>query len=87
MAAAAKSTASLDTYRVDTVCGEQGNTFQVVRCELVARFDLDQTQAVRLFTEHSYDVTEGEAAAQAVAARIRQMIAALNTPIQEAQDR
>jgi hypothetical protein len=48
-------------------------------------FDLDQTQAVRLFAEHSYDVTEGEAAAQAVAARIRQMTAVLDTPIQEAQ--
>jgi hypothetical protein len=45
MAAAAKSTASLDTYRVDTVCGEQGNTFQVVRCELVARFDLAEHAA------------------------------------------
>ena len=39
-------------------------------------FDVDQDQAVRLFAEHSYAVTEGEAAAQAVAARIRQMIAA-----------
>ena len=38
-------------------------------------FDVDQEQAVRLFAEHSYAVTEGEAAAQAVAARIRQMIA------------
>lgn len=38
-------------------------------------FDLDQIQAVRLFAEHSYEVTDGEAAAQAVAARIRQMIA------------
>ena len=38
-------------------------------------FDLDQVQAARLFAEHSYEVTEGEAAAQAVAARIRQMIA------------
>jgi hypothetical protein len=38
-------------------------------------FDVDQDQAVRLFAEHSYAVTEGEAAAQAVAARIRQMIA------------
>jgi hypothetical protein len=38
-------------------------------------FDLDQVQAVRLFAEHSYEVTEGEAAARAVAARIRQMIA------------
>jgi len=38
-------------------------------------FDLNQVQAVGLFAEHSYDVTEGEAAAKAVAARIRQMIA------------
>jgi hypothetical protein len=38
-------------------------------------FDLDQVQAANLFAEHSYEVTEGEAAAQAVAARIRQMIA------------
>jgi hypothetical protein len=28
-----------NSYRVDTVRGEQGNTFQVVRCEPVARFD------------------------------------------------
>ena len=28
-----------DSYRVDVVAGEQGNTYQVVRCELVARFD------------------------------------------------
>jgi hypothetical protein len=26
-------------YRVDVVHGEQGNTFQVVRCEPVAKFD------------------------------------------------
>ena len=38
-------------------------------------FGLDQSQAVRLFAEHSYDVIEGEIAAQAVAARIRQVIA------------
>jgi hypothetical protein len=41
-------------------------------------FDLNQVQAVRLFAEHSYDVTEGEAAAQAVAKRICQMIAQTN---------
>ena len=36
-----KSTASPGpgTYRVDTVHGEQGNTFQVMRCEPVAKFD------------------------------------------------
>ena len=34
-----KSTVSPDTYRVDTVPSEEGNTFQVVRCEPVARFD------------------------------------------------
>jgi hypothetical protein len=38
-------------------------------------FDLEQDQAVRLFAEHSYAVTQGEAAAQAVAARIRETIA------------
>lgn len=43
-------------------------------------FDLDQDQAVRLFAEHSYAVTEGEAAAQAVAARIRATIAPLDAP-------
>jgi hypothetical protein len=37
-------------------------------------FDVDQDQAVKLFAEHSYPVTDGEAAAQAVAARIRKMI-------------
>jgi hypothetical protein len=46
-------------------------------------FDLDQVQAVRLFAEHSYEVTEGEAAAQAVAARIRQMIAPLDASLKE----
>ncbi len=50
-------------------------------------FDLDQVQAVRLFAEHSYEVTEGEAAARAVAARIRQVIVALDTAVQERQDR
>jgi hypothetical protein len=44
-------------------------------------FDLDQDQAVRLFAEHSYAVTEGEAAAQAVAVRIRQMIAPHDMPV------
>lgn len=34
-----KSTASPETYRVDIVRGDQGDTFQVVRCEPVARFD------------------------------------------------
>lgn len=38
-------------------------------------FDLEQDQAVRLFAEHSYTVTQGEAAARAVAARIRETIA------------
>ena len=32
-------------YRVDTVRGEQGNTFQVVRCEPVARFDNEEHAA------------------------------------------
>jgi hypothetical protein len=50
-------------------------------------FDLDQVRAVRLFAEHSYDVTEGEAAARAVAARIRHAIVALDTAVQERQDR
>jgi hypothetical protein len=50
-------------------------------------FGLDQVQAVRLFAEHSYDVTEGEAAAQAVATRIRQMIAPPNASTREAQER
>ena len=36
---ASNSTVSPDSYRVDVVHGEQGNTFQVVRCEPVARFD------------------------------------------------
>jgi hypothetical protein len=40
-------------------------------------FDLDQAQAVRLFAEHSYEVTEGEASAKAVVTRIRQLIAGL----------
>jgi hypothetical protein len=39
---ASNSTASPDSYRVDTVRGEQGNIFQVVRCELVARFDNEE---------------------------------------------
>lgn len=41
-------------------------------------FDLDQVQAVKLFAEHSYELAEGEAAARAVAARIRKMIAPLD---------
>jgi hypothetical protein len=50
-------------------------------------FDLDQVQAVELFAEHSYELTEGEAAARAVAARIRKMIAPLDGPAQEPQER
>jgi hypothetical protein len=34
-----KSTASLNTYRVDILPGGQGNVFQVMRCEPVAQFD------------------------------------------------
>jgi hypothetical protein len=52
-----------------------------------AFFGLEQAQAVLLFAEHSYDVTEGEAAAQAVAARIREMIAPHTASAQEAQGR
>ena len=44
-------------------------------------FDLDQVQAVKLFAEHSYELAEGEAAARAVAARIRKMIAPLDESI------
>ena len=36
---ASNSTVSPDSYRVDVVRGEQGDTFQVVRCDSVARFD------------------------------------------------
>ena len=37
---ASNSTASPDSYRVDTTRGDQGNTYHVVmRCEPVARFD------------------------------------------------
>jgi hypothetical protein len=50
-------------------------------------FDLDQVQAVKLFAQHSYELTEGEAAARAVAARIRNMIAPLDGSIQEPQER
>ena len=50
-------------------------------------FDLDQIQAVKLFAGHSYELTEGEAAARAVAARIRKMIAPLDEFIQEPQER
>ena len=32
-------------YRVDTVRGEKGDTFQVVRCEPVARFDNEEHAA------------------------------------------
>jgi hypothetical protein len=34
-----KSTASPSTYRVDVVPGEQANTYHVMRCEPVARFE------------------------------------------------
>ena len=50
-------------------------------------FDLDQVQAVKLFAEHSYELTECEAAARAVAARIRKMIAPLDGSIQEPRER
>jgi hypothetical protein len=50
-------------------------------------FDLDQGQAVELFAAHSYEFTEGEVAAQAVAARIRKMIAPLDESFQEPQAR
>lgn len=40
-----------------------------------AFFGLDQSQATSLFAAHSYELTDGEAAAQAVATRIRQTIA------------
>jgi hypothetical protein len=48
-------------------------------------FDLDQIQVVRLFAEHSHDTTEGEAAAQAVATRIRQLIGPSDVAVQEAE--
>jgi hypothetical protein len=47
-----------------------------------AFFDLDQAQAVELFAGHSYETTEGEVAARAVAARIRRMIAPLDESVQ-----
>lgn len=49
-------------------------------------FDLDQAQAVMLFAEHSYEITHGEAAARAVAARIRQMIVPLGATVKEPQE-
>jgi hypothetical protein len=39
-----------------------------------AFFNLDQPQAAQLFAAHCYEITEGEAAAQAVATRIRETI-------------
>ena len=50
---ASNSTVSPDTYRVDTIPGAEGNTFQVVRCEAVARFDDAEHAAflVALLTE------------------------------------
>ena len=44
---ASNSTVSPDssTYRVDVVPGEQGNTFHVMRCELVAQFDSEEQAA------------------------------------------
>ena len=46
-------------------------------------FGLDQGQAVAVFAEHSYEVTKGQAAAQAVAERIRQMIAPVCKHVKE----
>ena len=40
-----KSTASPNAYRVDAARGEQGNTYQVMRCEPVARFDNEEHAA------------------------------------------
>jgi hypothetical protein len=42
---AQKSTVTPDSYRVDVVRGAQGDTFQVVRCEAVARFDNEEHAA------------------------------------------
>jgi hypothetical protein len=39
-----------------------------------AFFDLNQAQAAQLFAAHCYEITEGEAAAQAVATRIHETI-------------
>ncbi|MCF2524807.1 hypothetical protein [Bradyrhizobium sp. G127] len=50
-------------------------------------FDLGQVQATTLFAEHSYEITEGEIAAKAVAARIRQMTAPLDAFVKEPQER
>jgi hypothetical protein len=41
-----------------------------------AFFQLEHDQAVRLFAEDSYDITKGETAARAVAARIRETVTA-----------
>ena len=73
------------SYEVDKKNGGLTPTFRNLEgwSAVKSFFDLDQAQAVRLFAEHSYEVTEGDAAAQAVAARIRRMIALLDASVKE----
>jgi hypothetical protein len=67
------------SWEMDKENGELTPTFRDLQgwSAVKSFFDLDQAQAVGLFAEHSYEITEGEASAKAVAARIRQLIAGL----------
>lgn len=76
------------SYEIDEINMEITPLFRNLKgwSAVKAFFDLDQVQAVELFAGPSYETTEGEVAARAVAARIRMMIA-LDESIQEPQDR
>ena len=55
-------TVSPDVYRVDVVPDKQGNSYRVMRCEVVARFD-DQEHAaflVDLLTRGQHDGSSAE---------------------------
>jgi hypothetical protein len=73
------------SYKVDEINMELTPLFRGLEgwSAVKAFFDLDQAQAVELFAGHSYELTEGEVAAQAVAARIRKMIAPLDESVQQ----
>ena len=77
------------SYKVDEIDMELTPLFRDLEgwSAVKAFFDLDQVQAVELFAGHSYEMTEGEVAARAVAARIRKMIAPLDEFIQEPRAR
>ncbi len=47
-----KSTVSPDTYRVDVVPSDHGDTYRVVRCEAVAQFENEVELLAKGATSH-----------------------------------